>query len=75
MPVITKEFALNMKGDDEIRDITKKMSDTLSEIDMDDGVITIFVKHTTASVMIFEDEPGLRSDTKTIWKKLVPEDK
>ena len=24
MPVITKEFALNMKGDDEIRDITKK---------------------------------------------------
>ena len=43
MPVITKEFALNMKGDDEIRDTTKKMSDTLSEIDMDDGVITISV--------------------------------
>ena len=25
MPVITKEFALNMKGDDEIRDITKNV--------------------------------------------------
>ena len=41
MPVITKEFALNMKGDDEIRDITKKMSDTLSEIDMDLSLIHI----------------------------------
>jgi len=38
------------------------------------GTITIFVKHTTASVMIIEDEPGIRADTKHIWDRLIPTD-
>jgi len=38
------------------------------------GLLTIFVQHTTASVLIIEDEPGLRADTKTLWDRLVPRD-
>ena len=74
MTVITKQFVLDMKGSNEVINITKKISNSLSKLKIDNGVITIFVKHTTASVMIFEDESGLHSDTNTIWKTLVPED-
>jgi secondary thiamine-phosphate synthase enzyme len=34
--------------------------------------VTVFIKHTTAAVMIIEDEPGIRADTKTIWNRLIP---
>jgi secondary thiamine-phosphate synthase enzyme len=38
------------------------------------GIVTVFIKHTTAAVMIIEDEPGIRADTKTFWDSLVPPD-
>ena len=72
MPVITEKFSLDMQGNDEITNITKKISDILSTVEIKNGTATIFVKHTTASLMIFEDEPGLRKDTKSIWENLIP---
>lgn len=36
------------------------------------GLIILFVKHTTAAVMIIEDEPGIRSDTRTFWNQVIP---
>ena len=75
MPVITEKFSLDMQGNDEIINITKKISDILSAVEIKNGTATIFVKHTTASLMIFEDEPGLRKDTKLIWKNLIPANK
>jgi secondary thiamine-phosphate synthase enzyme len=38
------------------------------------GIVTVFIKHTTASVLIIEDEPGIRADTKLIWERLIPAD-
>ena len=53
MPVITEKFSLNMEGDSEIKNITKEISDILSAIKIKNGTVTIFVKHTTSSLMIF----------------------
>ena len=75
MPVITEKFSLDMKGDSEIKNITKKISDILSNIKIKNGTVTVFVKHTTASLMIFEDEPGLHKDTKSTWENLIPANK
>ena len=75
MPVITEKFSLDMKGDSEIKNITKKISDILSNIKIKNGTVTVFVKHTTASLMIFEDEPGLHKDTKSTWENLIPSNK
>ena len=75
MTVITEKFSLDMKGDSEIKNITKKISDILSNVKIKNGTVTIFVKHTTASLMIFEDEPGLRKDTKSTWENLIPANK
>lgn len=72
MPVVTQQFALDMQGDTQIENITEKTRALLKESGLNAGIVTLFVKHTTASVMIFEDEPGLRLDTKDIWNKLIP---
>ena len=72
MPVITKQFSLDMHGDSQVKNITEQISNILSESEVNKGIVTIFIKHTTASIMIFEDEPGLRKDTKSIWETLIP---
>ena len=55
----------------QVIDITDEVQNHLPS---GDGLVNIFIKHTTASVMIIEDEPGIRADTKTIWNRLVPAD-
>lgn len=74
MPVYTHQLSLQMHGDSHIENISAQIRRVLEEGDVNAGIITIFVKHTTASVLIIEDEPGLRADTKTIWDRLVPAD-
>lgn len=72
MTVITRQFSLDMQGATQIENITEKVKNDLLESELVAGIITLFIKHTTASLMIFEDEPGLRIDTKNIWDKLIP---
>jgi secondary thiamine-phosphate synthase enzyme len=74
MPVISRQISLPMKGDTEMENVTRTVQETVSRSGIQAGTITIFVKHTTASVMIIEDEPGIRADTKHIWDRLIPAD-
>lgn len=72
MAVVTKQFSVQMQGDTKIENITEKCQSLLKESELTAGTATLFIKHTTASVMIFEDEPGLHEDTKKIWNELIP---
>jgi len=74
MPVATHQFSLDMHGDTHIENVTDKIRSILTKTGLHSGIITIFVKHTTASVLVIEDEPGLRADTRTIWDRLIPAD-
>ena len=74
MSVHTISLAIHMKGDTQVDNITKSVAGALAGCSLKAGIVTIFVKHTTASVMIIEDEPGIRADTKTFWDRLVPPD-
>ena len=74
MPVISRQLQVNMKGNTEIENITGVIQKFVSDTDIQAGTITIFVKHTTASVMIIEDEPGIRADTQQFWNQLIPAD-
>jgi len=71
MPVITQQFSLAMQGDTHIENVTEKIQEILQQAGLKAGIVTLFIKHTTASVMIIEDEPGLRADTKSIWDQLI----
>ena len=56
-------------------DITKNIQALVSESGLDNGVCTLFIKHTSASLVIQENyDPSVRQDFETIFSKLVPED-
>lgn len=64
----------NMKGGTQIENITHPLHEIVKHSGLQSGTLTAFVKHTTASIMIIEDEPGIRSDTTRIWEQLIPPD-
>jgi secondary thiamine-phosphate synthase enzyme len=72
MAVLTRYLHISMNGDSHIENLTDRIQHTLSESGLQNGILTLFVKHTTASVMIIEDEPGIRSDTRTFWNQTIP---
>ena len=74
MAVKTMSLRLTMQGNTQIENITKSVVDALAGTGLSTGIVTVFVKHTTASVMIIEDEPGIRADTKTFWDQAVSAD-
>ena len=74
MAVKTVSLRLTMQGNTQIENITKSVVDALAGTGLSAGVVTVFSRHTTASVMIIEDEPGIRADTKAFWDRAVPVD-
>jgi secondary thiamine-phosphate synthase enzyme len=74
MAVKTVSLRLAMQGSTQIENMTKSVADALAGTGLSAGIVTVFVKHTTASVMIIEDEPGIRADTVTFWDRVVPSD-
>ncbi len=61
-----------MRGDSHIENLTSSMMEILDRSGVKNGLFTLFVKHTTASVMIIEDEPGIRVDTRDFWNTTIP---
>ena len=74
MAVTTVPLRIDMRGGTQIENVTKLVQDALAGTKTSAGIVTVFVKHTTASIMIIEDEPGIRADTKTFWDRTVPAD-
>lgn len=74
MSVKNIPFQLKLQGDTQIENITKRVADAVSTSQLAAGIAVVFIKHTTAAVMVVEDEPGIQADTKTIWDRLIPPD-
>jgi secondary thiamine-phosphate synthase enzyme len=74
MAVKTIALRIPMAGDSQIENITKAVVEAVAGAGLAAGIVTVFVKHTTASVMMIEDEPGIRADTKAFWERVVPAD-
>ena len=56
-------------------DITEDVKTLVSESGLDNGICNLFIKHTSASLVIQENyDPSVRQDFETIFSKLVPED-
>ncbi len=74
MAVKSVSLRVTMQGDCQMENITERLRAALAGTELRAGIVTIFIKHTTASVLIIEDEPGIRADTKAIWERLIPAD-
>ena len=74
MPVKSIQLRISMQGGTEVRNITKQVQEALAETGLRSGIATVFLKHTTASVMLIEDESGIRADIKKFWDRVAPAD-
>lgn len=74
MSVKSVPLRLNLKGNTQVENVTVLVEKALASAGLKAGLVTVFIKHTTASVMIIEDEPGIRADTKALWNRLIPAD-
>lgn len=72
--VKAKRIKLNTKGNDHVIDITEKVIEVIKETKVIEGLVTVFVHGSTASVTTIEYEPGLIKDIKTMDEKLIPSD-
>ena len=74
MALYQKTFEINTSPKTFL-DITKNVQALVSESGLDNGVCSLFIKHTSASLVIQENyDPSVRQDFETIFSKLVPED-
>jgi len=72
--ITTESIELNTRGHCDIIDITPQVADVLAKTNIDSGSVTVFVTGSTAGVTTIEYEPGLVSDLKEMWQRLVPDD-
>ena len=75
MKFFTNETKINSEKNIEIIDITEKVNNYVSENNVQKGIITITSKHTTAALIINENEPRLLEDIKNQLAELVPDNK
>lgn len=74
MSVYTEEFSVPTKGKGTY-EITSKLSRLVDNSGIHAGTITVFVQHTSASLVIMENaDPTARTDLEAFFDQLVPED-
>ena len=71
--VETHTIQLQTEGRNHIIDITSRVKEVVERSKVDSGIVTIFVKASTAALMINENEAGLLSDFSALMEDLVPQ--
>jgi secondary thiamine-phosphate synthase enzyme len=70
---MVKQFAVRTRGQG-LQDITHQISNVVTRADIEDGLCTVFVRHTSASLIIQENaDPTAKSDLERWLNRLVPE--
>ena len=67
------EFTILTAGRSDFVDLTARVQDAVAQLDVNDGVILVYVPHTTAAVTINEGaDPDVVSDIDMELNKIVP---
>lgn len=74
MPAHAETFDLRTRGKGTY-EITREVAGIVARSGIATGTVTVFVKHTSASLVIMENaDPSARRDLEVFFDKLVPED-
>ncbi len=68
MTVKSSEIKINTNKNFEIIDITSKINEL---IDIEDGIISVFSRHSTSAIVVNENEKGLLNDLEFMLNNLV----
>jgi secondary thiamine-phosphate synthase enzyme len=72
VPVHTSELRLRTSGDSEILEITDRVRDAVAESGAVEGLVTAFVRGSTAAITTMEYEPGGVHDLQALLDRLIP---
>lgn len=67
-----RSIRISTRGNCDIIDITGQVFKEVNDSSIDSGIVTVFAVGSTAGVSTIEYEPGLLSDLKAMWDRLVP---
>jgi len=73
MTVVTRDIALQSKGNCDIIDITSQVAKNVEESGVNSGIVTLFIVGSTAGITTIEYEPNLVSDFKHMWDRVIPQ--
>jgi secondary thiamine-phosphate synthase enzyme len=72
--VYSAEFSVTTNGKG-MYEITQKIREIVRQSQVRNGLATIFIQHTSASLIIFENaDPSARADLEEFFERLIPED-
>ncbi|HMA27522.1 MAG: secondary thiamine-phosphate synthase enzyme YjbQ [Solirubrobacterales bacterium] len=72
MTVHSDELRLSTRGDSDVIDITREVQEAVSAGRVADGLVTAFVRGSTAAITTMEFEPGGVADLRALLDRLVP---
>jgi secondary thiamine-phosphate synthase enzyme len=72
MTVITKQIQIKSKSENDILDLTDKVSQVVKESKIENGAVIVFVVGSTAAITTIEYEPGLQKDFPEMLSRLAP---
>jgi secondary thiamine-phosphate synthase enzyme len=70
--VHTGELRLSTSGNADVTDITSEVQGIVADGPVDDGLVTAFVRGSTAAITTMEFEPGGVADLRALLDRLVP---
>lgn len=72
--MITRELSLDTGGEPSLTDLTRACAGFLDEVEAADGLLTVFVPHATAGVVVVELGAGSEGDVLAALERLLPHD-
>ena len=70
----TRELSLETGGEPSLTDLTRACAGFLAEVGAADGLLTVFVPHATAGVVVVELGAGSEEDVLAALERLLPHD-
>lgn len=73
MAVHSAQIRVSTEGDGDIIDITRGVEEVVATAGIDDGIVSVFVGHSTAAIALIEYEAGGVDDLRELMERLVPQ--
>ncbi len=66
-----EKFDVSTEDREQLIDITDRVEEIVQKSQVKDGLILVFVAHSTAAILLTENESGLKEDWLKVFKKMV----
>ncbi|MFH1460667.1 MAG: secondary thiamine-phosphate synthase enzyme YjbQ [Candidatus Omnitrophota bacterium] len=70
MQIFTKKLNITTKGSNDLINITDQVQNILGQLDIQQGLVNIFVIGSTVAITCFEYEPGMISDMQDVYERI-----